>query len=81
MGGVVGDLKKLRLERRWMIYKAEQSWKVILGETEAHCGGVTLLLIVGVGFPAFTLRYAFRHVVITKFYKLKGTVVRLFLNW
>jgi len=38
MDGLVEDLRKLEIQRRWMVARDRQSWTRVLGETEAHCG-------------------------------------------
>jgi len=38
MGGVVEDLRKLRIQRWWMITRYRQLWKRVLQKGDAHCG-------------------------------------------
>jgi len=37
LDGVVEDLRKLGIRRRWMVARDIQSWKRVLQEAEGHC--------------------------------------------
>jgi hypothetical protein len=38
VGSVVEDLRKLGIQRWWMVTRDSQSWKRVLQEAEAYCG-------------------------------------------